>query len=155
MMVRRLLVLVLLCMAAGCGVRGAAARAWTAQVQDASVRADQVRARGDLAGARGALIGLATLSVPAGVAADDGRAVRMDAFFRLAQLELQDSNPKAARDWAERGLALGAHRDVFTANLHLAHGRALEALGVDLEAQASYHRALVVTEALLGTALDQ
>jgi hypothetical protein len=155
MTARVLVVLALAGAATGCGVRSTSAGAWAAQVSDASARADHVRAYGERAAARLALISLTQLPVPDGVAPDDGRAVRMDAFFRLAQLELEDSSPKAARAWAEQGLALGARGDVFTANLHLAHGRALEALGVDLEAQASYHRALVVTEALLGTALDQ
>ncbi|MCK7475969.1 MAG: hypothetical protein MZV49_26295 [Rhodopseudomonas palustris] len=66
----------------------------------------------------------------------------MDALFRLALVELEASNPRRARERAEQGLALGAGRDVFTANLYLAHGRALEGLGIDLEAAASYHRAL-------------
>ena len=141
--------------AAGCGMRSTPAGAWAAQVHDASVRADHVRAYGERDRARRWLVSITTTPVPDGVSPDDSRAVCMDAFFRLAQLELEDSNPKAARQWAEQGLALGARQDVFTANLHLVHGRALEALGVDLEAQASYHRALVVTEALLGTALGK
>ena len=148
--------LLVACAAAGCGVRSSTAtRAWVAGVVEASASADKARARGDLALARGVLEGIAGGPVPDGVAVADGRAVRMDAYFRLAVIELDDSRPAAARAWAEQGLALGAGRDVFTANLHLARGRALEALGVDLEASASYHRALVVTEALLGAALDQ
>ena len=156
MTARLLVVLFLLGSAAGCGVRSSSRTAeWMVLVREASVGADRTRARGDLAGARGLLIGFARSPGPAGVAPEDSRAVRMDAYFRLAMLELEDASPQAARQWAEQGLALGDRRDVFTANLHLAHGRALEALGVDLEAQASYHRALVVTEALLGTVLDK
>jgi hypothetical protein len=141
--------------AAGCGVRpSTGAGAWAGQVREASARADAARARGDRVLARGELITVARAAAPQGVVPEDARAVRMDAYFRLATLELEDANPGAAQKWAERGLELGAGRDVFTANLYLARAQALEALGVDLEAQASYHRALVVTEALLGTALE-
>jgi hypothetical protein len=157
MIARRLLVVVTLAagLAGGCGVRSGPAAEWVARVQEQSAGADRARARGDQAAARGLLAGIARAPGPPGVAAADARAVRMDACFRLAMLELEGANPRAAREWAEQGLALGAGRDVFTANLHLAHGKALEGLGVDLEASASYHRALVVSEALLGAALDR
>ena len=156
-MARRLVVLLLVaCAAAGCGVRRSTdSGRWLVTITQASGGAEMARARGDRAEARRMLVAIVDAPRPAGVWPDDLRAVRMDAYFRLATLELEDASPKAARQWAEQGLALGARRDVFTANLHLVHGRALEALGVDLEAQASYHRALVVTEALLGTALDK
>ena len=156
-MARRLVVLLLVAwVAAGCGVRRSTdSGRWLVTITQASGGAEMARARGDRAEARRMLVAIVEAPRPAGVWPDDLRAVRMDACFRLAQLELEDSNPKAARDRAEQGLALGAGRDVFTANLHLAHGLALEGLGIDLEASASYHRALVVSEALLGAALDR
>jgi hypothetical protein len=142
---------------AGCGLtsRSAAAAAWVAAAAARGRSAEQASDRGDRAAARELLKGVALGAVAPGVAAPDRRVVRMDAFHRLAEIELLDSRPAAAREWAEQGLALGARRDVFTANLHLAHGRALEALGVDVEASASYHRALVVSESLLGAGLDR
>jgi hypothetical protein len=50
---------------------------------------------------------------------------------------------------ARRGLSLGKALDVFTANLWLVRGEALEALGRDSEAAASYYAALEIDNALL------
>jgi hypothetical protein len=141
--------------AAGCGRAAPAseAAAWVNRAAGAHRRADQAAARGAFDEARAARRGLAEGPAAPGVAAADRRAVRMDAYSRLAELELRAGHAAAAATWADAGLALGPGRDVFTANLYLARGRALEARGVDREAAASYHRALVVSESLLGAAL--
>ncbi len=54
----------------------------------------------------------------------------------------------------ERGLALGEHADVFTANLLTTRGRIHEARGDDHQAARDYHRALTIQETLLERALS-
>jgi hypothetical protein len=141
--------------AGGCATGDASAAAWVQRAAAASQAADRARARGDLEAARADLVLLVAAPAAPGVSADDRRAVLMDAYYRLAEIETGVGQPAAARAWVERGLALGDRQDLFTANLLLAQGHALEAAGEGPKAAASYHRALLIDEALLGAALGE
>lgn len=126
---------------------------WVAQVTDAHRVADEAIAAGEGEAARAALLGAAEASAPAGVAAEDARVARQDAYFRLAQIALGDDDAEGAERYAGAGLGLGVEPDVFTANLYIARGRAREALGRELEAATDYHEALKINDALLARLL--
>ncbi len=98
---------------------------------------------------------LLTAPLPPAWSAQDARWVRKDIHFRLACLDLDAKNPKAALARAEAGLALGQERDLFTANLLIARAQALENLHRDLEAAEAYHQALQINEILLAQALAE
>jgi len=136
-----------------CG-RPAEGERWIAVAREAHQAADDALARGDAAGAREALRRVVELRAPEAVAPDDRRAVLQDAFFRLAYVELDQARPAAALDWAEMGLRQRSV-DVFTANLLLARGRALEALGDGARAAADYYDALRIHDELLQRALEE
>jgi hypothetical protein len=146
--------LVILAALPGCGQ--AEAGRWVAAAEAALQRADAALAGGDLDGARRAMLEIMRSPVPDGVAPGDARALRQDAGYLLAELELQAGQPAAALAAAEQGLALGnaeeGGADVFEANLHIVRGRALEALGQPGEAATAYHRALLIQERLLAEA---
>jgi tetratricopeptide (TPR) repeat protein len=101
------------------------------------------------------MLEIADGATPEDVLPLDARVLRQDACYRLAELALASGQPAEALARAERGLALGDELDVFSANLHIARGRALEGLARPVEAAAAYHRALVVHEALLAEALSE
>jgi len=136
---------------AGCG--GPAAR-WIDEAAAAHAQADAFVRGGDPARAARVLDELAARPVPAGVAAQDRRAVLQDAYARLAGLALGQRAPAQALRYAEAGLALGEARDVFTPALRTLRGRAHEALGQDADAARDYEAAQVVAEALLQEALS-
>ncbi|MFK7989882.1 MAG: hypothetical protein AB8I08_27935 [Sandaracinaceae bacterium] len=92
--------------------------------------------------------------VPNGIAAEDRRVVHQDAYDRLAQLALDDSDLDAAERHVGAGLALGVREDLFSANLLTTRGRIHEARGRDREAAADYHLALRISEALLEQVLS-
>jgi tetratricopeptide (TPR) repeat protein len=133
--------------------REAAPVAWLERVRTASDTAEASLRVGDRAAARGKLLSLLESPPPAGLDEDDARSIRQDVCFRLAAIELADGKPAAALAFAERGLSFGRAEDLFGANLHIARGRALEALGADAEAAAAYHEALKINEKLLEQAL--
>jgi hypothetical protein len=85
----------------------------------------------------------------------DMRVVLMDAYFRLAEMAHAARNAPAALLWSSRGLALGVANDVFTANLLIADGHAAAALGDEMRASESFHKALIINEALLAVALGE
>ena len=118
--------------------------AWIEEAQAAHRRADQNDPL-----AMSALEGFAVRSAPRSVPPDEARAVRQDAWFRAAELWLQRRQPGAARDEAERGLALGKAEDLFTANLLVVRGRARELLQDDRGAVSDYQEALRINEVLL------
>jgi hypothetical protein len=144
---------VVVAVAAGCSAHDVRPAAWVQRAAAQSVTADTLTARGDLEAARATLVSLVDAPVASGVDANDRRAVLMDAYARLAEIEVGRGQAAAARAWVDRGLALGARTDLFTANLLLAQGHALEAGGEAPRAAASYHRALMINEALLTAAL--
>ena len=156
---RRRLVLPTLGMALVMGACGrapdpAAAR-WIQAAARAHGDADGLTDRGELEAARSSLAALVLAPVPAGIAAEDRRAVIMDACYRLTELDVRLGRPSDARAWAERGLAAGERQDLFTANLLVALGHAWEAGGEAPRATASYHRALLINEALMHEALGE
>jgi predicted negative regulator of RcsB-dependent stress response len=82
------------------------------------------------------------------------RVIRQDLYYRLAEVNLELSLPDRALAAADAGLALGRGADIFTANLLVSEGRALESLHRDREAAATYADALAIDEALLEKALE-
>jgi hypothetical protein len=141
-----------LALATACSGR-ADASAWIERGEAAHHDADRLLAQGDVAGARAALRAAAEAPVPEAASPGDARIVRQDIYSRLATLEAEHAEPKEAVRWATRGLSLGRGEDVFTANLEIVRGRALERLGDASGASRDYHDALVVTEALLDLSL--
>ncbi len=133
--------------------RDRAPETWLEHARKLSDAAEEAQKRGDRAAAREALLSMFEAPPPSRLNADDARSIRQDVCFRLALVELEDGKPAAALTFAERGLSLGKNEDVFSANLHIARGRALEALGRDAEAAKVYHEALKINERLLEQAL--
>jgi hypothetical protein len=124
------------------------------RTESANEEADRRLSSGDGAGARAILREAAEAKVPATARASDARAVRQDLLYRLAALELGASRAKEAAAAATQGLELGRSEDVFTSNLLIVRGRALEQLGDPRGASRDYHDALLVTEALLDKSLE-
>lgn len=108
---------------------------------------------GRLDDARHRLRPLVEQPAPSYVTAADARVLRLDAAYRLAEIELRASDPEAALRWAERGLLQERRRDFFVANLQIARGKALDALGRDVEAASAFHEALVINDELLQATL--
>ncbi len=135
--------------------QGPSARDWIVHMRDAHGRADAAMSATDPDNARQALQRALAVAVPTGVHAEHRRVVAQDLLFRLAQIALLRGMPDEARDAAERGLAMGAHDDIFTANLMMARGQALEAQKREPEAAASYHEALLINEKLLAKVLGR
>ena len=115
--------------------------------------ADAALERGDLDEARTRLESIWRAQGAAGLAEADRRVILQDVAFRLAALEAEAGKPEVALARAEAGLALGAHEDLFTANLLIERGRACEALQRDAEAVQSYAQAMSINEKLLDEAL--
>lgn len=128
-------------------------RAWMEANRADSAAAERAIERGELAQAARHLEAIAEREVPRGVAEEDARVVRQDAYERWARVEITRGDLDAAQARVDRGLALGEHEDVFTANLLTTRGRIAEARGRDREAARDYHRALRIEETLLDRAL--
>lgn len=126
---------------------------WIQRAEAAHHDADRLLPLGDVAAARTTLRTAVEAPVPDGTGPRDARIVRQDLYCRLASLEVDRANPEEAVRWATTGLSLGRGEDVFTANLEIVRGRALERLGDANGASRDYHDALVVTEALLDLSL--
>jgi hypothetical protein len=137
----------------GCSARDGASD-WVARAEAANQEADRRLSAGDVDGARGVLKAAVAAGVPGSAKPADARALRQDLYYRLASLELGKARPKDAADWATRGLELGRAKDVFTSNLLIVRGRALEQQGDPRGASRDYHDALLVTEALLDVSLQ-
>ena len=75
--------------------------------------------------------------------------------LELASIDLDDARPESPLEHSEAGRALGRGQDVFTANLHVTPGRALEATGREVEAADAYFEALEINDALLRQMLDR
>jgi tetratricopeptide (TPR) repeat protein len=137
-------------LAAVCGACGGAP-SWVEAARTANGLADAALLRGDAGAALTALDAFADAPVPKTVARSDRRRVLQDVLYRLSELEtLLDARRAVA--YADRGLALGEHEDVFTANLWVAKGDALEQLGDDSGAARAFARALRINEGLLDAA---
>lgn len=128
---------------------------WVAEAERRHALADQRLEAGDPTTARDALRGIVDARVPADLPADDRRGVLQDTYFRLARLDLDARDPRAALADADRGLALGRATDLFVANLLVVRGAAHEALGQGPAAVEDYHEALVINDRLLAEALHE
>ena len=126
---------------------------WISAAAEAHERADKGLSAAEWDFARFSLIRVVESRAPAGLAAEDERAVRQDTLFRLSEIELLQGRAEGALEWANQGLDLGDGNDLFAANLHISRGRALERLGQELEAAQAYHRALKINEQLLARVL--
>jgi hypothetical protein len=138
-----------------CGAESEPTEQWVSRAESAHQEADRRLGSGDLSGARDVLDRALAASPPHDAPADTVRIVRQDLLFRLATTALSSGDANQAVQHADRGLALGRNRDVFTANLLIARGRAREALGQDIAAARDYHSALEINEALLDLALGK
>ena len=127
---------------------------WIRQAHDANLQADDALRRGEEDKARDVLVASLEKKVPDTVNSQDSRIVQQDMCFRLALVEMDAHRPKEALSWAKRGLALGERQDLFTANLYVAQGRALESMGDERSAAKAYHQALKINEALLNPTLE-
>jgi tetratricopeptide (TPR) repeat protein len=130
------------------------AAGWVESVRSAHAAADADLQAGKLDKALVELQAAALAPAPVQIHPKHLRVVRQDLWFRVAQLELRAKRPELAFAYANQGLTFGRENDVFTANLLIARGEALEATGHDTEAAASYYDALQINAALLRTALD-
>ncbi|HJL21473.1 MAG TPA: hypothetical protein RMH80_04535, partial [Polyangiaceae bacterium LLY-WYZ-15_(1-7)] len=89
-MLRRLLPIVLLSLAALAGCAEDAAPAdWMGEARAAHARADEALEREDRGAAREALEAFFEAEVPGRVAKEDARVVRQDVAFRLSRLALE------------------------------------------------------------------
>lgn len=78
-----------------------------------------------------------------------GREALQDVAFRLGQVMLDEKKPGEALEVCTRGLALGEHDDLFTANLLILRGNIQRELGKSLAAAEDFHQALGINEKLL------
>jgi tetratricopeptide (TPR) repeat protein len=134
----------------GCGQ---GERVWIEESAADSRLAERALAEGRTDHAVAHLERIALRQVPGGVAEEDARVVRQDAYDRWARIELERGDARKALRLVDRALALGEREDVFTANLLTTRGRIREAEGEDREAARDYHRALRIEEVLLERAL--
>jgi hypothetical protein len=130
-----------------------AAAEWLAKARQAHDLADAALREKHPDDARAALLAALDPEPPQQLRAEDARVVRQDLCFHVAQVELADADPSAALGFAGRGLGYGKLDDVFTANLLVVRGRALQALSRPAEAASSYQAALQINERLLRAAL--
>lgn len=128
---------------------------WVAAAARRHALADERLKTGNAAGAKEALGEIVDSAIPPGVPADDRRGVLQDTYFRLAELDLQAHDARAALAAADRGLALGRPDDLFVANLLVVRGAAHEALKDGPAAAADYHDALMINDRLLAAALHE
>jgi len=150
----RWLVLLLMVGAASLSACGAEdAGAWIRAAAEDSAAADEALAEGRPEEARTRLESLLARTPSDAVAAEDSRVVRQDAHERLARIALVARDLSEAERQVASGLALGARQDLFTGNLYTTRGQLREAQGRDREASEDYHRALLISEALLEGAL--
>jgi tetratricopeptide (TPR) repeat protein len=142
--------LVLACLGlVGCGRASPEALDYLDHQRSLQTLADQAVAEGRLGDAHTALGTAARLRAPTGMDPAEVAALQRDACLRLANLDLQRGQAEQALRSAQRGLDLAPSRDLFTAGLLVARGKAEEALDRDSEAIADYHAAQIIDEALL------
>ncbi len=135
---------------AGCaGRRAEPESAWVADQARIHAELDAALTAGKTQWAEETLLAALAERAPVGVEPEILALVRKDQLFRLADIYLVMGEPQRALDASDRGLALGDGRDLFTANLHIARGKALEALERAPEAAVALHRALLISDGLL------
>jgi hypothetical protein len=126
---------------------------WITEAARRHALADERLAAGDRPAARAELLAVVGASVPTDVPEEDSRGVLQDTYFRLAKLDLDARDPRAAVADADLGLSYGKPADLFVANLLIVRGAAHEALGDGAAAAADYHQALVINDRLLTEAV--
>jgi hypothetical protein len=84
-----------------------------------------------------------------------GQQMLQDVAFRLGQVMLEERKTGEALEVCTRGLALGEHDDLFTANLFILRGNIQQELGKSLAAAMDFHQALVINENLLHKVLHR
>ena len=131
------------------------AATWLSQLRSAHPRADAALSAGNVDDAVAVLAEAGRAPMPAELLAADRRVLHQDLLYRLGGAELDRAEPARALAAAERGLGLGRAQDVFTANLLVVRGEALQALERETEAAASYFEALEINRALLAQVLDE
>lgn len=137
------------------GCTGSEAERYVAVSARDSEAADRALQHGDPGAALDRLRTIIDREVPNAVAEEDARVIRQDAFDRAARALLAMGASNDASTMIERGLSLGEHVDVFTANLLTTRGRIHESRGDDHQAARDYHRALTIQEALLERTLGE
>jgi tetratricopeptide (TPR) repeat protein len=95
------------------------------------------------------------LPVPSDVLPMHRRVAHQDLLFRIGRAELAAKHFDRALAAADRGLALGQQTDMFTGNLLIVRGEALEALGRATEAASAYYDALEINRKLLQHVLGE
>ncbi len=147
---RALAVVALIALAFGCSKAPRHGEGeWISEAARRHARADERLAAGDRPAARAELLAVVGASVPADVPEQDSRGVLQDTYFRLAKMDLDARDPRAAVADADLGLSYGKPNDLFVANLLIVRGAAREALGDGAAAATDYHQALVINNALL------
>ena len=141
-------------LALGCSRAQPGDSPWVAEAERRHALADERLEAGDGAAARDALRGIVDARVPGDVPDAARRGVLQDTYFRLARIDLDARDPRAALADANRGLTLGIAHDLFGANLLVVRGAANEALGEGPAAAADYHQALMINDQLLAETLD-
>ncbi|HEY5448290.1 MAG TPA: hypothetical protein VIQ54_06035 [Polyangia bacterium] len=126
---------------------------WIAEAARRHALADERLAAGDRPAARAELLAVVGASVPTDVPDADSRGVLQDTYFRLAKLDLDARDPRAALADTDLGLSYGKPADLFVANLLIARGAAHEALGNAPAAAEAYHQALAINDRLLAETL--
>jgi len=128
---------------------------WVADTARRHALADERLRAGNTAGAKEALLAIVDGAVPPGVPLGDRRGVLQDTYFRLAEMDLQAGDARAALASADRGLGLGRADDLFVANLLVVRGAAHESLGDGPAAATDYHDALLINDKLLAGVLHE
>lgn len=127
---------------------------WLEQGVEAHEAADEALRSQDWDSAVEALRPIAEPPGSTGLAPDDERAIRQDAYFRLARIEVERLSFAAALTWADAGLELGSGDDLFTANLLTVRGQANRGLGQDRDAARDYFEAQRISTLLLERSLQ-
>ncbi len=128
---------------------------WIASALAAHREVDRLASQNDIAGAIATLERALSRETPRDADTNEVRIVRQDLLYRLSDLELHSGRVADALQAASRGLELGRGRDVFTTNLLIARGRALESSQDPVAASRDYHDALLLTESLLNDHLGE
>lgn len=117
---------------------------------DQHARVDELLQLGRLPEAEGQLDSMwQTLLHSQGLSARIRGQALQDVAFRLGKVMLDERKPAEALEVCTRGLALGEHDDLFTANLLILRGNVQQELGKSLAAAEDFHQALVINEKLL------
>ena len=127
---------------------------WLAAAESAHATAASSVDAADGGSGRAALEAFLARPVPAGIQREDARVVRQDAAYRLARLLLAEGDTDEAEQVATAAIEEGRAEDVYTANLFVVRGQALEARGEPVKATMDYHDALLINETLLEAALE-